>query len=153
MRDTYGLRYLPVRFFRHGLEQLVDQFALLFQRQVPPKKVQTQYVRDGGGIVGKLDDPMRYGQLAVGANNVITVGFLEIEPRTAIKQLFAALPYADQYNGLPLTVLLEITAEYAPFLIGCRFNHFRGGMDREDIAPRRVTIGTFRARTLHLWLS
>src|SRR5262249_32897894 len=127
--------------------------GLPWERQVPPKKVQTQYVRDGGGIVGKLDDSMRYCQLAIGTNNVITVGFLEIEPRTAIKQLFAALPYADQYTGLPLTVLLEIAAEYTPFLIGCRFNHFCGEMDWEDTAPRRVTIGTYRARTLHLWLS
>jgi hypothetical protein len=122
-------------------------------RQVPPKEIQTQYVRDGGGIVGKLDDPMRYGQLAIGADNVITLGLLEIEPRTAIKHLFAALLYADEYNGLALTVLLEITAEYALFLLGCRFDYFRGGMDREDIAPRRVTIWKFRARTLHLWLS
>jgi hypothetical protein len=47
-------------------------------------------------------------------------------------------------------VLLEIATEYALFLLGCRFDHFRGWMDREDIAPRRVTIWKFRARTLHL---
>ena len=78
---------------------------------------------------------MRYGQLAVGVGNVITIGFLEVEPRTAIKQLFAAMPYTNDYNGFPLTMLLEIAAEYALFLLGCRFNHFGGGMDGENVAP------------------